>query len=276
MSRNVAGEELRVGRGDLHALDNINGGANDHVVGLLVEGVVRVGNAVVIHDTEERIEGAIVELLVVGGAIVGLVESIGAQHGDGAIHDLDQLLVGGEVLEAFGCIAHLGAMIVIQIGLQAIDQIALIFRQIDGTRHAQQAYDHRVGHIGLVGPPRLKHVAVGLVLLLLGAQAAHGQAAALAAHEARVGQHLEADAARVQRILLVRSQADQQGTVREDDLAALQIACGHNAAAGDLRHAHLPGGILILERRQMQIQQLRRAFRADHGRDRKGNTRHTR
>lgn len=89
MSRNVAGEELRVRRGDLLALDNIEGGANDHVVGLLVEGVVRVGNAVVIHNAKERIEGAIVELLVVGGAIVGLVESVGPQHRDGAVHDLD-------------------------------------------------------------------------------------------------------------------------------------------------------------------------------------------
>lgn len=198
MSRNVAGEELRVRRGDLLALDNVDGGANDHVVGLLVEGVVRVGNAVVIHNAEERIEGAIVELLVVGGAIVGLVESVGAQHGDSAVHDLDQLLVGGEVLEAFGCVAHLGAMIVIQIGLQAIDQIALVFAQVDGTCHAQQANDHRVGHIGLIGAPRLEHIAVGLVLLLLGAQTAHGQAAALATHEARVGQDLEADTARVQ------------------------------------------------------------------------------
>lgn len=100
-------------------------------------------------------------------------------------------------------------MIVIQIGLQAIDQIALIFGQVDGTRHAQQANDHRVGHIGLIGTPRLEHVAVGLVLLLLGAQTAHGQAAALATHEPRVGQDLEADTARVQRVLLVSSQANQ-------------------------------------------------------------------
>lgn len=267
MPRNVAGEELRVRRGDLLALDNVDGGANVHVVGLLVEGVVRVGNAVVIHNTEKWIESAIVELLIVGGAIVGFIESIGAEHGDGAVHDLDQLLVGGEVLEAFGCVAHLGAMIVIQIGLQAIDKIALIFRQIDGPRHAQQANDHRVGHVGLVGAPRLEHVAIGLVLLLLGAQTAHGQAAALATHEARIGQDLETDAARVQRVLLMRGQSNQQRTVREDDFAALQIPRSHHAASGDLRDAHLPGGILVLERRQMQIQQLRRAFRANHFRD---------
>lgn len=264
MAGNVAGEELGVGGGNLESLRYVDGGADNHVVGLLLEGVVGVGNALVVHDPKERIQGSVVELWVVVALVVGLVEAIRPQHGHGAVHDLDELLVGGEVLEALGRVPHLRAMVVIQIGLQAVDEVALLLGQVDGPGHAHEPDDHRIGHIGLVGPPRLEQIAVGLVLLLLGAQAAHGQAAALAAHELRVRQDHQADAAAVQGVLLVGSQTDQERAVPEDDLAALDAARGHDAAAGDLRDADLPGRILVLERGQVEVQQLRGAFRADH------------
>lgn len=113
MAGDVAGEKLGVGGGDLEALRDVDGGPDDHVVGLLVEGVVRVGNAVVVHHPEEWVEGAVVELLVVVRPVGGLVEAIGPHHGHGAVHDLDQLLVGGEVLEALCRVPHLGAVVVI-------------------------------------------------------------------------------------------------------------------------------------------------------------------
>lgn len=208
MSCYVAREEFGIGGGYLLALGNVDCGTHDHIVGLLLEGVIRVGNAIVIHDSKQGIECAIAELLVVGGAICCLIKAIRPEHGNGAIHDLHQLLVGGKVLKAFSGIAHLGAMIVIQIRLQAIDQIALIFGQIDGTRHTQQTYYHGIGHIRLVGTPRFEHIAVALMLFLFGAQTADGQAAALAAHEACIGQHFQADAARIQRVLLLGGQAN--------------------------------------------------------------------
>jgi len=260
----VAGEELGVGGGHLESLGDVDGGADDHVVGLLLEGVVGVGNAVVVDDAEQRVQRPVVELLVVVRPVGGLVEAIGPQHGHGAVHDLDELLVGGEVLEALGRVAHLGAMVVVQVGLQAVDQVPLLLAQVDGPGHAQQPDDHRVGHVRFIGSPGLEQVAVALVLLLLGAQGAHWETASLAAHESRVGQHLQAHTARIQGVLLVGGQSDQQRAVPEDDLAPLQAPGGHHPASRDLRHSDLPGGILVLERGQVQIQQLRGAFRADH------------
>lgn len=55
MAGDVAGEELGVGGGHLESLGYIDSGANDHIIGLLLEGVVGVGNAVVIDDAKEWI-----------------------------------------------------------------------------------------------------------------------------------------------------------------------------------------------------------------------------
>lgn len=102
------------------------------------------------------------------------------------------------------------------------------------------------------------------MLLLLGAQRTHWQAASLPAHELRVREFLQAHSARIQGVLLVGRQSDQERAVLKDDLAPLEAPSGHHSASGYLRHADLPCGILVLEWRQVKVQQLRGSFRADH------------